>query len=80
MNCEHKMIDLDYVPQAGKDTNVMVISLRLRCRDCGPLRFLGVDAGITLAQPATSTDGCVLHLPVLPEFEEVERHNARLAS
>lgn len=80
MSCLHNgLIELDMHPQVGRDTNVMVLSLRARCTQCGPLRFLGIDAGISLERPATSTDGCVLHLPVITEFDEPENEK-RMAS
>jgi hypothetical protein len=78
MSCYHEVIELDYVPQIGKGSNVMVLTLRAQCRDCGPLRFLGIDEGISLSRPATNIDGSVLHLPVLGEFEEPEHE--RMAS
>ena len=74
MTCQHlRGIELDYVPQVAGDTNVLVMSIRVSCPDCGRLRFLGIDAGLSLSQPSTSTDGCVLHLPVIGEMDEPER-------
>lgn len=77
MNCLHPIIELDYVPQASNDTNVLVLSIRAQCSVCGPLRFIGVDEGISLRRPSTSTDGCVVHMPIIPNFEEVE-HERRM--
>ena len=77
MTCLHPIIELDYVPQASDDTNVMVLSIRAQCSVCGPLRFIGVDEGLSLRRPSSSTDGCVVHMPMVPEFEEVE-HTQRL--
>ena len=73
MSCQHKWIEMDYVPQIAGDTNVLVMTMRATCRDCGPLRFLGIDEGLSLSRPSTSTDGCVLHLPVIAEMDEPER-------
>ncbi len=72
MNCEHPEIVLDYVPQVSGDTNVIMLTMRVCCAQCGPLRFIGIDMGLSLNRPSTSVDGCILHLPVIGELEEAE--------
>ena len=69
-DCNHEMIDLDYLPQTKEGSNVVLLSLKVSCRHCGPLRFVGIDAGLSLSQPSTSTDGCVVHIPVVPELDD----------
>ena len=74
MSCQHPNgIELDYMPQVAGDTDVLVMTIRASCPICGRLRFLGINAGLSLSQPSTSTDGCVLHLPVIAEMDEPER-------
>ena len=81
MSCNHPMIELDYIPQAFEDTEVLMLSISARCRLCGPLRFIGIDEGLSSSQPSTSTDALVVRMPVIPEFDEIERKAAlRLAS
>ena len=77
--CVHQFIDLDYIPQASADTNVLVLSIRASCQRCGPLRCIGVEHGLSTRRPATSADGFVIHVPMVPEFDDPE-HERRLAS
>lgn len=81
MSCFHPRIELDYIPQAFDDTKAIVLSISARCRVCGPLRFIGIDEGLSLSRPSSSTDALVVRMPVVPQFDEIEREaTRRLAS
>jgi hypothetical protein len=72
--CAHERYEIEVLaPEAYEDTNVRRFSLRARCRECKEsVRFLGIDEGLNLSRPCTSSDGLTVIFPAVMEFEEPE--------
>jgi hypothetical protein len=68
INCVH----LDFAVHADvnriEDKGAFMVDIRVECLTCGlPFEFVGVDAGLSFAQPMASVDGQILRAPLRPK-------------
>lgn len=71
VDCRHEDFYAVVAVARIEDAGAFLMEARVCCKQCGiPMRFLGVEAGLSYEEPRVSIDSVTLHAPMEPETEK----------